>query len=953
MKWIYSKLYIAFLAFLYASSIQAQLLSWSPAFPKDQDIIKIVMDATKGNKGLLDFKENVYVHVGLITSASRNGTDWKYAPFTWGGTAPASLAVSLGNNKWQFTITNIRNYFNVPAGESIKNIAILFRSGNCSNCAAQRNADGSDMYIPVYDDGLYVRFEKPVLQPFISPVPEPIKINVGDFIDVKMVCNKTSLLEMQLNQQKVFTTSSADSLIGRFNFTIPGNYTITGIASNGNQTTRDSFSFIVSGAVVFKPLPEGIRPGINREAGDTSIVLALIAPNKSRVSVIGDFPGSDWKDNIRYQMNLAPDNRTWWIRITGLNPTIEYGFQYLVDGTLRVTDPYAEKILDPVNDAFISPDTYPNPMPYPAGKTTGIVGVIKPKSEYKWNNKFNRPDPSGLVIYEVLLRDFLSNHDFSTLTDTLGYLQKLGINAIELMPVSEFEGNLSWGYNPNFFFALDKYYGNENSFKRFIDSCHGKGIAVIMDIVLNHATGTCPLAALYWDGVNQRPAADNPWFNVTARHPFNVFNDFNHESKDTRYFSTRVMEYWLKEYHIDGYRFDLSKGFTQKNNPTDVNAFGAYDASRIAIWKEYHDSLQTYSKGAYTILEHFADNTEEKELSAYGMLLWGNSNYNYNEGTLGYVNSSDVSWSLSQVRGWTKPLLISYMESHDEERLMYKNTQFGNIQGSYNTREKNTALDRMKMAAAIFLMTPGPRMIWQFGELGFDYSINTCQNGTVNNNCRLDNKPIVWNYLHDTARKSLFDWYSKLLKLRNSQAWQTASRNISYNLTGAFKWVGFNTNEDLNLVAQGNFDVKPITVTLQFPKAGTWIDLMTGKSIIINAPVLTNAVLQPGEYHVYTDKPIEIVTPIQTLNQVTEFDASVFPNPTMGNATILLRVAKSEEIGIELIGLNGQSVIKIPIQKYTSGNHLIKLPGLNESGVYTVKVSGRSGMKNLKLMVVK
>ena len=899
------KFYLSLIASVFTISIHAQLLTWSPAFPKDQDFVKITVDATRGNKGLLDYKENVYVHIGLITSSSRNATDWKYAPFTWGGTSPTSRAVALGNSKWQFTINNIRSFFNVPSNESIKNIAILFRAGGCSNCAAQRNADGSDMYIPVFDEGLYVKFEKPVFQPFIIPAPDPLKVIAGDFIDVKMVSSKLSSMELQVNGQSVFSEMNTDSISGRFHFSLPGNYTITGIANIGNQIARDSFSFIVSGSIVFKPLPEGIKPGINREAGDTSIVLALVAPNKTRVSVIGDFPGSDWKDNTQYQMNLAPDNRTWWIRITGLNPTIEYGFQYLVDGTLRVTDPYVEKILDQTNDAFISPATYPNLKAYPTGKTTGIVGIIKPMSDYKWKNNFSRPDPSQLVIYEVLLRDFLENHDFNTLTDTLSYLKRLGINAIELMPVSEFEGNLSWGYNPNFFFALDKYYGNENSFKRFIDSCHGKGIAVIMDIVLNHATGTCPLAALYWDGINQRPSADNPWFNVTARHPFNVFNDFNHESKDTRYFTTRVIEYWLKEYNIDGYRFDLSKGFTQKNNPNDVNAFGAYDASRIAIWKEYHDSLQQYSRGAYTILEHFADNSEEKVLSDYGILLWGNSNYNYNEGTMGYVNSSDVSWSLSQERNWSKSLLISYMESHDEERLMYKNGQFGNIQGMYNTREKITALERMKLAATIFLMTPGPRLVWQFGELGFDHSINRCTIGTVNTNCRLDNKPIVWDYIKDTSRKSVYDWYSRLLKLRSTLEWKNASRFISYNLTGAYKWVGFNANEDLNLVAFGNFDVKPITVTLQFPKAGTWIDLMTGKSITINAPILTNSILQPGEYHVYTDKSAETITPAKDLNESLGYNAEIFSNPSNGHSSILISVNKLEEIEIEVNGLNG------------------------------------------------
>ena len=103
------KFYLSLVASVFAISIHAQLLTWSPSFPKDQDVIKITVDATRGNKGLLDYKENVYVHIGLITSSSRNATDWKYAPFTWGGTSPASRAVALGNSKWQFTINNIRS----------------------------------------------------------------------------------------------------------------------------------------------------------------------------------------------------------------------------------------------------------------------------------------------------------------------------------------------------------------------------------------------------------------------------------------------------------------------------------------------------------------------------------------------------------------------------------------------------------------------------------------------------------------------------------------------------------------------------------------------------------------------------------------------------------------------------------------------------------------------------
>ena len=130
------------------------------------------------------------------------------------------------------------------------------------------------------------------------------------------------------------------------------------------------------------------------------------------------------------------------------------------------------------------------------------------------------------MIYELMLRDFLQDHSYTSLIDTLDYFERLGINAIELMPIQEFEGNQSWGYNPSFHMAVDKYYGTRDQLRTFIDSAHARGIAVILDVVFNHAFSQSPLAQLYWDEANFRPAANNPWLNVTARHPFNVGYDF-------------------------------------------------------------------------------------------------------------------------------------------------------------------------------------------------------------------------------------------------------------------------------------------------------------------------------------------------------------------------------------------------------------------------------------------
>jgi hypothetical protein len=541
--------------FLFAKFCRSQLLIWTPDFPKDNDNITITVDATKGNQGLLGFAGNVYVHIGVITSLSTSPSNWRYSKFNWGSTESAALATPAGTNKWSYTISNIRTFFGVPAGETIQKIAILFRAGNCTDCLAQRNADQSDMYVPVYNNDLAVRYGLPLMQPLYTPIAEPINKMVGENISVRAVASGTSNMKLSLNGDVIQTANNVTSISASPPLSVAGNQTLVAEAVSGAVTKTETINFFVANAPAIAALPSGVRDGINYEAGNTSVVLVLYAPGKNRVSVIGSFPGGSWIEQTTNQMTKTPDNNYWWIRITGLTPGTEYAFQYLVDGQLKVADPYSEKILDPWNDGTIPTSTYPNLLPYPA-QTSGIVSVLQTNAPaYNWQvSNFSRPDKRGLIIYELLLRDFLAAHDWKTLRDTLNYFKRMGINAIEIMPFNEFEGNNSWGYNPDFFLAPDKYYGTKNNLKEFIDSCHSKGIAVIMDLALNHATGLCPLAALYWNNVTNQPAVNNPWFNVTATHPYNVFNDFNHESLATRYFTSRVVEHWLTEYKLDGFR---------------------------------------------------------------------------------------------------------------------------------------------------------------------------------------------------------------------------------------------------------------------------------------------------------------------------------------------------------------------------------------------------------------
>lgn len=586
-------------------------------------------------------------------------------------------------------------------------------------------------------------------------------------------------------------------------------------------------------------LPIGAKDGVAFINNGTSAIFTLYAPGKSKVSVIGDF--NNWS-TIASPMKKANDDQTWWAQIDNLNPNTEYSYQFLVDGTLKIADPYCEKILDEANDKYISESTYPNLMSYPTSKTTGIVSVMRANQPtYIWkNNSFTRPEKNNLVIYELLIRDFTTDHNYASTLQKLDYLVSLGINAIELMPVNEFEGNLSWGYNPSFYFAPDKYYGTKTALQNFIDECHGRGVAVILDMVLNHSFGQSPMVQLYFDGT--KPTANSPWFNIDAKHPYNVGYDFNHESAATKYFAKNVIKFWMQQYKIDGFRFDLSKGFTQNTSNNDA-VFSALDASRIAIWKEYNNYIKSIDPtNFYVILEHFADAAEEKVLADEGMMLWANLNHNMNEATMGWLGDSDFSWGFSTRHGFGKSEnLVSFGESHDEERLNYKNISFGNASGNYVIKGNlATSLKREELAAAFLFSIPGPKMIWQFGELGYD--INIDYNG------RTGDKPIKWEYYADVNRKELYDVYAKSIKLKKNNTIFN-STNVTYNLSGGIKYIklieGTNT-----VVVIGNFDVINQIANVDFGSPGAWIDAV-GNTINLSSATYA-ASLAPGEYHIFS-----------------------------------------------------------------------------------------------------
>jgi hypothetical protein len=478
---------------------------------------------------------------------------------------------------------------------------------------------------------------------------------------------------------------------------------------------------------------------------------------------------------------------------------------------------------------------------------------------------------------------------------------------------------------------------------------------VLSDVVFNHAWGQSPFAKMYFNpdaGQYGEPTTQNPWLNPQARHAFNVGYDFNHESQATKYFVKKTLKYWIDEFKIDGFRFDLSKGFTQTNTGSDVGAWGNYDQSRVNILQDYAASIRQTDPTSLIIFEHFGASNEEIVYANNGIMLWAYGGNQYNEATMGWFNGNSQNLYLTtpQNRGWNNYGLLSFMESHDEERMMFRNITYGNNVSGHNTRELNTALARMGAAAAFYLPLPGPRMIWQFGERGYELSIFDCLNGTAGEDCKTGAKPPRWEDFENQQRRALYEVYRKLNYLKTTQP---SLRNLGHFMdVGGYEKVVRFTAPELNVVIVGNFDVVGQEMNPGFPSGGIWYDYLNDDSLDVSNPG-TAFNYAPGEYHVYIDR--RIVPPGTTYVQEPSALFEVmngsmliaFPNPMLEQVTIRSAEVLQAKDRITLSDLSGRIVWE------ANGNesHEITFSSENlDSGVYIYSVSTGNSVYSGKLI---
>jgi 1,4-alpha-glucan branching enzyme len=863
-----------------------------PALPAEQQSITITFNASTT---ALAASTKVYLHAGVSLQHNQHYAFDKVTG-NWGQDDGVGEMVLIAPSTWQIVIPNAMTYFGVAASEDIFGLNFLFRNADGSI----KDDNNASNYHNEINPGNYLVIASPSYSPFMPGTNE-------DF-DFTTISNNTAdnwlLEELDVLTGTVMDTLSTQTGNDTFHLslnlpnTLLHRYKVK--AYFGAELKTREFEVLAHNAVLELPRPAWSQPGINYHTGDaTKATLVLHAPvftrfykgnagppatpsgtnataAKSVVYVVGDF--NNWTPSEAYKLNRDRDGWDgtsdadgdgdkgdyWWIEINGLQPGQNYVFQYLMDGALQLADPFATQICDP-DDASIPSSVYPNLPAYPSQAMDRAAVINTSQEVYNWSAPaFVKPSTNNLNIYELHFRDFTKEGTYLAAIDKLDYIQSLGINAIHVMPISEFEGNSSWGYNPNFYFAADKAYGKSNDLKKFIDECHKRKIQVFNDIVLNHAFLSHPMAKMYWNVATNKPTPDNPWFNEDHKmiaEPAGWWGvDWNHESEHTRYFVDRVLNYWLSEFKFDGFRFDFTKGFGQTaQDPGDPWA-SSYDQDRVDILKRMVSTMWSNRPGSVAIFEHLAVNAEDKVLADFGISMWSGVGHHNDvkSWVLGWngdnPNLYDSGIYNAPARNFIFANWISYPESHDEERLGYELMQYFN-----GPKTTSNMVDRLKMGYQFNLLFPGPRMLWQMGELGYDVSINF--------NGRTGEKPVKWQYFKDSKRRELYNQVRRVFSLRNQYGLYTVAPDYgniglgSGNITTPRRMM-LNDGVGHYVISVANLDpAASHLVTPGFPVNGTWYryngtDAEDGTSFTVTGNTDTYN-LMPSSAYLFTNLPAE------------------------------------------------------------------------------------------------
>jgi 1,4-alpha-glucan branching enzyme len=478
---------------------------------------------------------------------------------------------------------------------------------------------------------------------------------------------------------------------------------------------------------------------------------------------------------------------------------------------------------------------------YGVGKLSAFTLGYQP---YTWSGAeatWRTPALTDLVVYEVNIAEL--GGDLERTRELMAYLSDLGVNAVEVMPLSNVAASVDWGYLPIGYFGVDERFGKRSDFQQMVDVAHQHGIAVIVDGVYGHAGIDFP----YFDAYTRLGYHENPFMGPFAKDYFSSFGKSTDFARPlTRDYFFSVNHHWLEVYHVDGFRYDCVPNYW--DGPLGVGyASLVYDTyqlakSRIAAGQPFWSRFDG-GPGAPIRLIQCAEQLEGPEevlRSTYSNSTWQNHTFDAAKSVARGDRGRLADWGLSlglfgypeqeTTNGDVIPkTALQYLENHDHERFI---CNFGltnpDEAGNPLFLEGNRGRWYMVQPYLIAtLMSKGIPLLWQGEEFGENYFLPDFGTGRV---ALL--RPLRWDFFYDTPGQQLITLVRKLLRIRARRPQIRRGAYFFFNDWDRYLARGlmlFARYEEARytLVAVNTGDTDQ-TVPFWFPRGGDYVEELHG-----------------------------------------------------------------------------------------------------------------------------
>lgn len=456
--------------------------------------------------------------------------------------------------------------------------------------------------------------------------------------------------------------------------------------------------------------------------------------------------------------------------------------------------------------------------------------------QYRWTeqeNTWKTPALDDLILYELMINEF--GGDINGTIARLDYLADLGVNCVEIMPVSNVSNTVDWGFLPIGYFGVDERFGKRKDLQKLIDAAHQRGLAVILDAVYGHTSESFPYAYLY----GKLAYRENPFLGPFAGDYFGVSTDFNRAF--TRDFFHTVNQHWLDCYHVDGFRYDCVPNYW--DGPTG-NGYAALTYRTYQAVKEKQDGhshwQRFFGNGSINLIqcaEQLEGPVEVLEKS-YSNCTWQNETLGaargvsrgdrYEIANLGFrLGLSGYPAAVTCNDDRIEKTALQYIENHDHSRFV---CNFGAVgEGNELLREGNRGLWYKVQPYLIGTMTArGIPMLWQGQEFGENYYIPDQGMGRV-----ALFRPVRWDYFYDPVGKRMLGLVRKLSRLRRRLSQFRRGDHFFYNDHGRYQSRNLllfsrSAGGNFSLIAL-NFGDQDQWAPFQFPMSGDYREELHGE----------------------------------------------------------------------------------------------------------------------------